>query len=116
MILILVGCIDPPDDEDEGEATGAAIIEHGDPCPGGGGDPGGGPGPQPDRKRCLPSNPDEICLDCCFYNYNYVDGWKCRQLKGKKAQQCWSRAADELARCQTNDCDRHGPVTTILNP
>jgi hypothetical protein len=120
LTLILVGCAaeltDESDDEesnDDGDVSSAAETHNPDNCPGGSGG-GGDPGPQPERKRCLPSNPDEICLDCCWYNHNHVDGWKCRRIKNpKKREACWKRAADELGRCQREDCDRYGPITTI---
>jgi hypothetical protein len=78
---------------------------------GGGTGPGGGPGPQPNRKECFATIPDDICLDCCFYNYDHVDGWKCRQYKegSKKWRNCWADAADKLGDCQANTCNRHGP-------
>jgi hypothetical protein len=125
--LIMVGCAtaDPSSeewglDDDDGVATVAVAPTH-DPelCPGGGtggdgGEPGGGPGDQPERKRCLPSNPDDICLDCCWYNHDHVDGWKCRRIKNeKKRRACWERANETLAKCQREDCDRYGPITTI---
>ena len=77
----------------------------------GGPKPDGGPGPQPARKECFPTFPDEICLDCCLYNYNHVDGWKCRKYKnGSKGwRNCWAEASEKLADCQVNACDRHGP-------
>jgi len=53
-------------------------------------------------------------LDCCLYNYNYVDGWKCRRIKNPdKRESCWRRAADTLGKCQREDCDRYGPITTL---
>ena len=99
--------------EDPAPPTGPEIPGGGGPGPGGG---GGGPGPQPDRKQCFPTIPDEICLDCCYYNYDHVDGWKCRQHKqgSKKYKNCWAEAADKLGDCQANTCSRHAsrPILT----
>jgi hypothetical protein len=124
MVLAAVGCVADDDDDEhdlsaseEAESTAAPTHDPTGPnCPGGSGgpEPSGGPGDQPERKRCLPSNPDEICLDCCWYNHYYVDGWKCRQIKHeKKRRACWERANETLAKCQREDCDRYGPITTI---
>lgn len=39
--------------------------------------------------------------------------------RSKKAEaECWKKAIKELARCQVDDCNRHGipPITTVSGP
>ena len=117
-----------PDWEGPGQSTPANTNpgEGGAPS-GGGGDSGGsgageagegtgGPGQQPNRKECFPEMGEEKCLDCCMYNYDHVDGWKCRKIKGKKRKdKCWEDAAGALGKCQRETCERYGlpPIVTI---
>jgi hypothetical protein len=57
-------------------------------------------------------------LDCCYYNYDKVDGWVCRQIKGDsnrqkaKRKKCREKAIKEESRCQVEDCGRDRPVIT----
>jgi hypothetical protein len=133
--LILAGCSFVDDDGtleeheesgvsdagDTGESTAAPTHDPTGPnCPGGsgGGDQSGGPGDQPQRKKCSKDHGLEKCLDCCYYNHDHVDGWKCRGIKGNspaqraKRKRCWEDAANELGRCQVQDCGRDRPVIT----
>ena len=83
---------------------------------GGGGYGSGGPGPKPDRKQCGPEMGEQGCLDCCYYNYDHVDGWDCRKkTTPERERQCWAKAAEELGRCQKDVCNRHGgpPILTV---
>jgi hypothetical protein len=82
---------DPADPGDTGDGDG-----------GGGPGPGGGPGDKPDRKDCT-SYSGEACKDCCYYNFDEVDGWECRKIereKGKRASgKCWREAAQRFTDC-----------------
>ena len=125
MVLAAVGCVAADDDFDDlsaNEENAAAPTHIPDNCPGGGGgggNPSGGPGDQPTRKKCSRDQGLDACLDCCYYNHDWVDGWKCRQIKGDsqrqraKRKKCWEDAADELGRCQVQDCGRDRPIITI---
>jgi hypothetical protein len=132
LTLILVGCAtelpdESEDDEesDDGDVSSAADTHNPDNCPGGGGggggggEPSGGPGDQPARKSCSRDQGLDACLDCCFYNHDKVDGWKCRRIKGDserqraKRRKCWEDAAEELSRCQVQTCGRDRPIITI---
>jgi hypothetical protein len=80
---------------------------------------GGGPGPKPDRKVCGPELGVQACLDCCYYNYDHVDGWECRKKRNRKAKKdCWDKAIEAMSRCQVDDCNRHGipPIITTTVP
>jgi hypothetical protein len=82
---------------------------------GGGGGPGGGPGDQPKRKNCKQEKEKglDACLDCCFYNHDKVDGWRCRKIKdATKREKCWKDAVEEQSRCQVEDCGRDRPIIT----
>jgi hypothetical protein len=120
----MVGCADYVDDdpEEEAEEVSYANETHNpDNCPGGsgGGEPSGGPGDQPERKKCSRDQGLGQCLDCCFYNHDKVDGWKCRRIKGDSPRQraererCWRDAVNEQSRCQVEDCGRDRPIITI---
>ncbi len=85
LILALVGCIDDELDDPEGEASSAAIIEHGDPCPGGEAvaeeagrtrTPSRGPGTPP--RPLEPTH--EQCYACCNWNVDNVWGERCRRI------------------------------------
>lgn len=80
---------------------------------------GGEPGPKPDRKVCGPELGVQACLDCCYYNYDHVDGWECRKKRTRKAKtDCWDKAIEAMSRCQVDDCNRHGipPIITTTVP
>jgi hypothetical protein len=113
MVLAAVGCVADDDDEnalsESEEAESKAAPTHdptGQNCPGGS---GGGRG-QPQRKHCEPSTPDTICLECCYFNYDIVDGWQCRKYKrgSNNYNNCWAKAILDLADCQVETCDRRG--------
>jgi hypothetical protein len=64
----------------------------------------------------IPEMGEQNCLDCCLYNYDHVDGWKCRKIKNdKQREKCWADAANDLGKCQVETCDRHGlpPIVTV---
>lgn len=124
QMLIMVGCATADLDGSDGGVSEVAVIQTHDPeiCPGGGTggdvDPGGGPGDQPTRKKCSRDQGLEACLDCCYYNHDHVDGWKCNRIKGDSQRQrarrrkCWEDAAEELGRCQVQDCGRDRIIIT----
>jgi hypothetical protein len=67
---------------------------------GGGGGRAGGPGPIPDRKDCGGLR-GRKCDDCCFYNFDRVDGERCRRIKSDEARaRCWRKAADINSKCE----------------
>jgi hypothetical protein len=111
VVLAAVGCVADDDDTDlsaseEAENTVAPTHDPTGPnCPGGsgGGDSSGGPGDQPKRKKCSRDQGLEQCLDCCFYNHDKVDGWKCRRIKGDSPRQ----------RAKREKCGRDRPIITI---
>ena len=79
---------------------------------GGGGGPPGPPGPLtctgalPPRKDCTIHRGDNAaCMDCCEWNYENVDGEKCRDpcLDAASRVICWSIAANLMAGCLA-DC------------
>lgn len=111
-------CIDPWPGGGGGGPTGGER-EPGEQGGGGGGRGDGGPGRKPDRKKCGPELGEEGCLACCDYNYDHVDGWECRKKRTDKAKdECWKKAISEMARCQVDDCNRHGipPIITTTVP
>ena len=110
-------CIDPWHGGGSGGGGGGGGEERrpGGPGGGGGGCMGlgcgtGGPGRKPDRKQCGPELGVDGCLDCCYYNYDKVDGWVCRKKRkdSDAERRCWEMANDGLSKCQRDDCDRHG--------
>ena len=116
IALAAVGCVaDDGDDlgeeesaaSEEGEST-AAPTHNPLYCPG-----GSGGREQPRRKHCEPSIPDTVCLECCYFNYDVVDGWRCRKYKrgSDNWNNCWGKAINDLADCQVHTCNRHGRPT-----
>jgi hypothetical protein len=122
LIAILVcACVHEDELDDE---TSQLWNDDGHCPPGGGGHSpgdgsgGGGPGPKPDRKPCedLGQYPTvEGCKQCCYYNYDHVDGWECRRKRTERARaRCWREATEKMGRCNAQ-CERdRGVITTII--
>ncbi len=68
--------------------------------------PGPGGPKKPQRKDCAAEEDFEACVQCCWYNYDQVDGYDCRKKPDPITRAaCWQSIFPAYVACLL-DCKR----------